>query len=799
MFPNSNKRPNQSDSQAPPGKKRYYNNGKGGGGGGGGAGGGRPAYQPSFQKSVPQLPSCPEDLPQRSRNHQNTRIPCPYGDAWSVYFPDEPFTPNHDLIPLIETFRAYFDSTYGNRRDDPESALSVDVAVVVVDYIHLKQSTNIEDLPERLRNQPNDVIASLELAACLCSEDDGTVADTSLRPKKIVRLVRYDILTPLKELKANLMGHFLSVRGTVVRVSSIKPIVTKMLFTCNNCGAGLTLAMQDGKFKAPARCSEDGCKGKAFTPARGANASTTTVDWQKIRLQEKLADDQVDSGRIPRTVECELTDDLVDLIAPGDVVCVTGIVKVLATDEGKGKNKGTQMYYLYLSVNSLVKASSSSSQEISGAEEGGSEAAFTKDFVQFSRKDLYGIKQIHEEGDDVFRLLVNSLCPAIFGHELVKAGLLLTLIGGRRHDGDESKEIAVRSNPHILVVGDPGLGKSQMLAATVKAAPRGVYICGNTTTASGLTVTLCKDAETGETGIEAGALVLGDRGICCIDEFDKLTEHQALLEAMEQQSVSIAKAGIVYNSKAKTVSENLRMNTALLSRFDLVFILLDKPDEEMDMFLSDHIMKLHSGGLNYKNKGPAQKWGRRNNADDFDEEGESVSLADRLKVKRGEQLDPIPLSLLRKYIAYSRKYVQPKLDHEAALLLQEFYLTLRSKYRSVDATPITTRQLESMVRLTEARARSELRDVATKADAEDIVALMKFSLWETYEDNTGAVDFQRSQNGTGMSKKGEPKRFVAQLSRVARDLGNDKFNIEQLQQIANGTGETFVRTMRMLY
>ncbi|KAJ3230198.1 DNA replication licensing factor mcm8, partial [Chytriomyces hyalinus] len=287
------------------------------------------------------------------------------------------------------------------------------------------------------------------------------------------------------------------------------------------------------------------------------------------------------------------------------------------------------MYYLYISVNSLVKASSSSDGDDGGDDEGG-EAGFTKDGMSFTRKDLYGIRQIHEVGgDELFPLLVNSLCPAIFGHEIVKAGLLLALFGGRRRSNQESKEIDIRSNPHVLVVGnyliqhpfenrhthkickkgDPGLGKSQMLSAVVKAAPRGVYVCGNTTTTSGLTVTLCKDGESGDSALEAGALVLGDRGVCCIDEFDKLTEHQALLEAMEQQSISIAKAGMVctlpartsviaaanpvggHYNKAKTVSENLKMNTALLSRFDLVFILLDKPDEQLDKFLSDHIIK----------------------------------------------------------------------------------------------------------------------------------------------------------------------------------------------------------------
>ena len=297
-------------------------------------------------------------------------------------------------------------------------------------------------------------------------------------------------------------------------------------------------------------------------------------------------------GRIPRVVECEVHGDLVDIVTPGDVVSIVGIVKMLSTLDGKGKKAASQMYSIYVDVNSIVKASTNPGDDLE-------DGAFSKDYVDFSEKDLLGINAIKNcGGDNVFRILVQSLCPPIFGHDMVKAGLVLALLGGRRRYGDQEKEVTTRGDPHVLIVGDPGLGKSQMLSATVKIAPRGVYVCGNSTTTSGLTVTMTKDSETGETALEAGALVLADQGVCCIDEFDKMTEYSALLEAMEQQSISIAKAGLVcslpartcviaaanpvggHYNKAKSVSENLRMNSALLSRFDLVFILLDKPDHE---------------------------------------------------------------------------------------------------------------------------------------------------------------------------------------------------------------------------
>lgn len=215
------------------------------------------------------------------------------------------------------------------------------------------------------------------------------------------------------------------------------------------------------------------------------------------------------------------------------------------------------------------------------------------------------------------------MCPGIFGHELVKAGLLLGLLGGARPSSEDSgdaqvatgrpvgTEFSIRSDVHVLIVGDPGLGKSQLLRAAAALAPRAVFVCGNTTTTAGLTVAVSREGGgRGDMAIEAGALVLADRGVCCIDELDKIScDPHALLEAMEQQQISIAKSGVVtslrsrcailaaanpvggHYNRRKTVSENLKIAAALLSRFDLVFILLDKPDIGHDRMISEHIMK----------------------------------------------------------------------------------------------------------------------------------------------------------------------------------------------------------------
>ncbi|CAG5115856.1 unnamed protein product, partial [Candidula unifasciata] len=543
-------------------------------------------------------------------------------------------------------------------------------------------------------------------------------------------------------------------------------------------------------------CPGDKCRGRTFLPCR-TDSKTETIDWQTIRVQEVTVDSHKEAGRIPRTVDCELTRDLVDSCVPGDIVTVTGIVKVNNVEEGHRKNKEKCMFLLYLHANSVDNAKGNTRKS---GEDSSSRNGLAMDFTM---KELYAIREIQSQ-DNLFQLLVGSLCPSIFGHEMVKAGLILGLFGSSQKFSHDKNRIPVRGDPHILVVGDPGLGKSQMLQAAASVAPRSVYVCGNTTTTSGLTVTLTKDGGSGDFALEAGALVLADQGCCCIDEFDKMTsQHQALLEAMEQQSISIAKAGVVcslpartsilaaanpvggHYNKAKTVSENLKLGSALLSRFDLVFIMLDKPDEEMDCVLSEHVMALHAGTKSDIFSVTAKRVSQNTSRLQWETE---KPLAERLKMSRSVVTDPIPHQLLRKYIGYARKYVHPKIGSDAATVIQEFYLSLRQRHQSRDSTPITTRQLESLMRLTEARARLELRELATKTDAEDVIEIMKHSMQDVYSDQFGYLDFQRSQHESGMSGRSQPKRFVSALQKIAEQTYNSIFTVQQMRQISKDIG-----------
>ncbi|XP_036683152.1 DNA helicase MCM8 isoform X2 [Balaenoptera musculus] len=542
------------------------------------------------------------------------------------------------------------------------------------------------------------------------------------------------------------------------------------------------------------QCPVPACRGKSFTALR-SSPLTATMDWQSIKIQESMSDDQREAGRIPRTIECELVHDLVDSCVPGDTVTITGVVKVSNAEEGSRNKNDKCMFLLYIEANSV---SNSKGQKTKASEDGCKHGTL----MEFSLKDLYAIQEIQSE-ENLFKLIVNSLCPVIFGHELVKAGLALALFGGSQKYADDKNRIPIRGDPHVLVVGDPGLGKSQMLQAVCSVAPRGVYVCGNTTTTSGLTVTLSKDSSSGDFALEAGALVLGDQGICGIDEFDKMgNQHQALLEAMEQQCISLAKAGVVcslpartsiiaaanpvggHYNKAKTVSENLKMGSALLSRFDLVFILLDTPNEDHDHLLSEHVIAIRAGKQRAVSSATVARMNSQDSNTSILEVVSDKPLSERLKVVPGETIDPIPHQLLRKYIGYARQYVSPRLSTEAAQILQDFYLELRKQSQRLNSSPITTRQLESLIRLTEARARLELREEATKEDAEDIVEIMKYSMLGTYSDEFGNLDFERSQHGSGMSNRSTAKRFISTLNNIAERTYNNLFQFHQLRQIA---------------
>lgn len=602
-------------------------------------------------------------------------------------------------------------------------------------------------------------------------------------PFKIpVRIFGHGPIQPFRDLKAFQIGKYITVQGTVVRVSSVRPFPIKMAFRCSKCMQTLIIQFKDGLYKTPSRCQTTHCTSKVFIPERDS-PETECRNWQKIKIQEiKEHNNEMEEeeGRIPRILEAELSADLVDAVVPGEMITLSGILKTLDTnDKGLPNNAGS----IYLDVNNILK--------IRNLNDDIKTTAGMGEISQELQNQIINISQ----NKTTLQTLVRSFCPHIYGNELVKLGIILSLFGGsKRSTTPTAGHVSIRSDPHILIVGDPGLGKSQLLNFTATVAPRAVYVCANTSSAVGLTATV-QDG-----GLEAGALVLADQGSCCIDEFDKIVGDgwRSLLDVMEQQMVNVAKAGVVctlpartsivaaanpvggHYNKGKSVVDNLKMDAALLSRFDLIFVLLDKPNADMDKVLSEHVLGNLKGTSQVNKTQRKEAFGRVASMLLSQASVAPETLKEQLDQRRTD-IPTISEELFRSYIMFAKKKINPKMTEEAATLLQEFYLELRKTPANDDTLPITTRHLESMIRLCEARAKMELRTFVTIQDARDIIELIRFCRSDVNDPGiSNHLGFKKSRPG---SKSSALKRFASELIKVSSRTGDIDFTKTQLQTL----------------
>ena len=353
----------------------------------------------------------------------------------------------------------------------------------------------------------------------LPAEIDHYVDSTQL----VVRFLHVKPIVPMVHIKTGLVGKFVTVKGHVVKARPKRLRVATADFGCSKCAGATTHAMKDGRYSVPKSCSTDNCRSRSFQLLR---PTARYLNVQELRLQEAQDESTLQAGRTPRQLQVELTHDLVDSCRPGDIVLVACTVAAINTAVAAGRGgkralETSSTYQLYLQGHSVTTLSERSQQS-------SNKKSLSSRSIVYTQQQLQSITQLchadhryfglTERRAFPFDLLVRSVCPSIIGHNEVKAGILLCLLGGTPPQCNSSadKSNVIRCNSHILIVGDPGMGKSQMLLAASQLAARSVYVGGNTSSTTGLTVTLTKE-EKGESGMEAGALVLADQGICCIE------------------------------------------------------------------------------------------------------------------------------------------------------------------------------------------------------------------------------------------------------------------------------------------
>ena len=579
-------------------------------------------------------------------------------------------------------------------------------------------------LAELLKNDPEllleDAIEAFQNV--LKFQSGGNVPDQ----KYFIRITTKDDKCPLintiRGLRSKNIDKLVWFKGILVRISPVRPKLTKAQYECLLCGAQITILQLTSTIKWPKFCTNPRCKAQSKSDFRLISKTSEFIDWQSINIQEVPED--LPPGRIPRSVQAILTHDLVETVKPGDRIKVMGTFKSEMAHTKEHFN--STLFKAYVDVNYIDPEDKS------------------EDFIDVSKEEIKLIENLSKE-PMIQKKIARSIAPSIYGREDLKMACALSLFGGtkKRKPGGGYK----RGDIHILFVGDPGTGKSEILKGAIEVSPRGLYTSGKGSTAVGLTAAVIKDTETGQMNLEAGAVVLANGGVAAIDEFDKMDpgDRSALHESMEQQTVSIAKAGIVATLRSetaiiaaanpylgrfneyKTFSENVKMPPSLLSRFDLIFKVIDKPDPAQDAQMAEFIL---------------------NSATVVSEENiQNLEKNDAL-------LAPISGDILKKYIKHAKRTCNPILSEEAKERIKEFYLELRGQYNSEDAiVSILARNLDALIRMSEAYAKMALRDRVIKEDVDEIIKLFKQFLKDTgYDKESGKIDVDILLSGQPRSK-----------------------------------------------